>query len=169
MGGTRHLAAATMVLMLSPALLAAQSVSARLEAYLDAQVREEGFSGSVLVSFRGRSVLARGYGYANAEHAVANTTRTKFAIGSITKQFTAMAILILAERGRLHLDDTLGDHLPDVPDQWQDLTLHQLLTHTSGLMHSWALPGFRETMMIPAGLDETVERFREQPLLSRPG
>jgi CubicO group peptidase (beta-lactamase class C family) len=80
-----------------------------------------------------------------------------------------MAILILQEQGKLQLEDSLAIHLRDLPEHWASITLHQLLTHTSGIMHSWSLPGFEEKMMIPVTLDETLALFHDEPLLYEPG
>lgn len=80
-----------------------------------------------------------------------------------------MAIMILQEQGKLSVQDTIAKHLPDAPASWQTITLHQLLTHTSGFMHSWDLPGFAQTMMVPSTLDQTLVRFKDKPLLSKPG
>jgi CubicO group peptidase (beta-lactamase class C family) len=145
--------------------LHAQSLPDRLDTILE----QADLGGSVIVTRGGATLLSAGYGMANREHAVPNTPETKFRIGSITKQFTAMAILILQDRGKIHVEDRVGDHLTTVPDTWQELTIHQLLTHTSGIMHSWALPGFAETMSVPTTLDETLKRFFDQPLVFEPG
>jgi CubicO group peptidase (beta-lactamase class C family) len=142
-----------------------QDLGALLADYMD----EADFSGSVMVTKDGVSLLSSGYGMANLELGVPNSPSTKFRIGSITKQFTAMGILILQDQGRLKVEDRIGDHVPDVPESWRNLTIHQLLTHTSGIMHSWDLPGFAETMMIPAGLDGTLARFHDRALLFEPG
>ncbi len=143
----------------------AQDASGRLADYMEGA----DLSGSVIVSKNGVTLLSEGYGYANLELGVPNTPQTKLRIGSITKQFTSMAILILQERQRLGVHDSVGKHVPNVPDVWRSLTIHQLLTHTSGIMHSWNLPGFRETMMVPATLDQTLARYHRQPLLFTPG
>jgi CubicO group peptidase (beta-lactamase class C family) len=140
-----------------------------LTTLLDDYLKEADFSGSVMVTKDGVGLLSSGYGMANRELAVPNSPSTKFRIGSITKQFTAMGILILQDRGQLRVEDQVGDHVPDVPESWRDLTIHQLLTHTSGIMHSWDLPGFAETMMIPASLDGTLTRFHDRALLFEPG
>ncbi len=87
----------------------------------------------------------------------------------MTKQFTAMGIMILQEQGKLAVEDPLFRHLADMPEIWRSITIHQLLTHTSGIMHSWALPGFAETMGEPRTVQETIDRFRDQPLLFEPG
>jgi len=106
---------------------------------------------------------------ANKELGVPNTPETKFRIGSITKQFTSMAILLLQEQGKLKIDDLMSKHYPSAPDAWMEINIHHLLTHTSGIMHSWNLPGWRETMMVPATLDETLKRFHDKPLIFHPG
>jgi len=153
------------VLGLSGSAAEAQS----LADHLDRVVKDANLSGSVIVTIRGETVLSAGYGMANLELDVPNTPSTKFRIGSITKQFTSMAIMILQDRGLLRVEDRLGDHLEGIPEPWQGLTLHQLLTHTSGIMHSWALPGFAETMAVPTTVDATLERFFDQPLVFQPG
>ena len=100
---------------------------------MNACVKVDHFSGSVLVSKDGETVFGKGYGFANAEHQVPNTTQTKFRLGSITKQFTAMAILILQERGKLKVEDPVGKYIDDAPKAWEGVTIHHLLTHTAGV------------------------------------
>jgi len=153
----------------SPSIAAGQALAERMDRYLTELHLGGQLTGSVGVSERGEVLLAKGYGFADAEHEVSNTPQTRFRIGSMTKQFTAMAILILQEQGKLKVSDTLGMHLSGIPRTWEGLTIHQLLTHTSGLMHSWKLPGFEATMMVPASLDDVLKRFYEQPLVFKPG
>ena len=147
----------------------AQDTATKVDEYLTTKTRSQLFTGSVLVTRDGRNILRKGYGFANLEHRVLNTPETKFRLGSITKQFTAMAIMILQEQGKLSVQDTIAKHLPDAPASWQPITIHQLLTHTSGLMHSWDLPGFEQTQMVPSTPDQTLARFKDKPLLSKPG
>jgi CubicO group peptidase (beta-lactamase class C family) len=142
-----------------------QSLGDRLSLVLD----EIDISGAVIVAKGGRTLHEGGYGLANREWGIPNTPETRFRIGSITKQFTAAAILILQDRGFLSVQDEVGAHVSTVPDSWKGLTIHQLLTHTSGIMHSWALDGFAETMATPTTLDETLARFFAEPLLFEPG
>jgi D-alanyl-D-alanine carboxypeptidase len=83
---------------------------------------------------RGRdTIVMKGYGLADVENDVRATERTVYRIGSITKQFTAAAVLQLVERGRLSLDDSVGKHLPTVPAGWRKTPIRQLLNHTSGI------------------------------------
>src|SRR5277367_3896155 len=88
----------------------------RIEEYMAARVHRDKFSGTVLIARAGQVIFCKGYGMANLELDVACTPQTKFRLGSITKQFTAMAILILQERGKLNVSDKIKKYLPDVPN-----------------------------------------------------
>jgi CubicO group peptidase (beta-lactamase class C family) len=112
--------------------LAQQTVQQRLTAYMQGQYAINRFAGVVLVTRHDSVLLHQAYGLADYEWAVPATLDTKFALASITKSLTAIAILQLAERGQLQLTDRLGKFFPRFPNG-QDITLHQLLTHTSGL------------------------------------
>ena len=92
----------------------------------------------------GRVRLARGYGLADLENRVPVTDRTVFRIGSVTKEFTAAAVLLLAERGRLSLDDKLAKYLPNFP-RANEVTVRQLLNHTSGIRNYTSVPDFMAT------------------------
>lgn len=127
------------------------------------------FSGSVLIG-KGEEVLfAKGYGLANVEHEVQNTPQTKFRLGSITKQFTAMAVLILQEQGNLSVDDLVTKHVDGCPDAWKDVTIHHLLTHTSGIPSFTSLPEYPASMPLPSSPKQTLDRVREMPLELTPG
>ena len=89
---------------------------------------------SLMVIHKGKSVFAKGYGLADLVTKTPCTTNTKFRLASVSKQFTAMAVLILAERGKLKLDEKLTDFFPELPAYGKQITLSQLLTHTSGLI-----------------------------------
>ncbi len=88
---------------------------------------------SVAVIRDGQVVLVKGYGLANVEHAVAVKPGTVFQSGSVGKQFTAMAVMLLVDEGKIDLDERIGTYLGDVPGSWKDMTVRQLLTHTSGM------------------------------------
>ena len=108
------------------------SMTAKLDKYVQIYVDQGLFSGAVLVAKDGKILLSKGYGMANYEHMVPNTIQTKFDIGSITKQFTSMAIMQLVKEGKLKLNDTVASILPDAPHA-KEITVYQLLTHTSGI------------------------------------
>jgi D-alanyl-D-alanine carboxypeptidase len=125
---------------------------------------------SVVVAHRGRVLHARGYGTADREAGSAAGPETVYQLGSISKTFTAAAVLHLAERGLLSLDDPLGRHLPEVPSAWAEVRLHQLLGHTAGLPEFVLLPEFDALSADPeARADALVALLADRPLVSPPG
>lgn len=107
----------------------------RIEAYLE-KLDKLGYSGSVLVAFDGKPVISRGYGYSDRESKIKNSPKTLHDIGSITKQFTAAAILKLEMQGKLSTDDKITKYFQNVPPDKSDITLHDLLRHQAGLPSS---------------------------------
>lgn len=93
---------------------------------------KDGFDGSVLVASKGKILLSKGYGMADRENKVLCTEQTRFMIGSLTKQFTSMAIMQLEEKGLLSVNDNVERYIPSFP-YGKEITIHQLLSHTSGL------------------------------------
>ena len=142
---------------------------ARMDSVVRADADRGEFMGAVLVARDGAVLLDRGYGSANLEWRVANDGATRFRLASLTKQFTAAAVLLLAERGRLKLDDPVATHLPDVPAAWGAVTVRHLLAHTSGIANLTALPDHGEQKTRPATLDALIARFRDRPLEFAPG
>ncbi|MBN2519298.1 MAG: beta-lactamase family protein [Bacteroidales bacterium] len=129
----------------------------------------ENFNGNILVAVDGQPVFEKSYGFANLELDVKNSKDTKFCIGSLTKQFTSMAIFILFENGKLKLTDKISTYLDSLPETWQNITIYQLLTHTSGLIHSWTNDEFKKTMSLQKSLDEVVKFYYPFPLVAQPG
>lgn len=160
---------ALVIVAFCPLAARADETSEKLEAYMDAAVKADQFSGSVLVAKDGKILLAKGYGLANVEHEIPNTPDTKFRLGSITKQFTATAILILQEQGKLKVDDPIGKHLTDAPKAWEKVTIHHLLTHTSGIPSYTDDPEYAKSMTKPESVDSMIARFRDKPLDFEPG
>ncbi|MCC6396368.1 MAG: serine hydrolase [Bacteroidetes bacterium] len=105
---------------------------ATVRAYLDT-LEHEGFSGTVLVEFQGKVVISQGYGYSDVQNRRKNSARTIFDIGSITKQFTAAAIMKLEMQGKVSTEDRLPKYFKNVPPDKSEITIHQLLRHSSGL------------------------------------
>lgn len=124
---------------------------------------EKGFSGVALVAQGGRVLLHKGYGWADAGKQSPFRPDTAFDIGSVTKQFTAAAIVKLVEQGKVGFDDTLDRYFPDVPPGKRAITVHQLLTHTSGLPDA---VGDDYEKLTKAGL---LERAWRAELSSEPG
>jgi len=123
-----------------------------------------GFAGVVLVSVAGEPVLAQGYGLADRERGIPWTPGTVSCIGSITKQFTAAAILKLEEEGRLRVSDSITKYFADVPADKSSITLHQLLTHSSGIEDLEGRDDYD-----PIGREEFIRLAMKQPLSSPPG
>ena len=123
---------------------------------------------AVLVSRDGRVLFEGGYGYASIENQVKVTPATKFRIGSITKQFTAAAILRLQEQGKLSVTDPLSKFIPDFP-KGETITLHHLLTHTSGLHSYTNKPDFLPTVTVPIKSEELIQSFKNDPPDFAPG
>lgn len=107
---------------------------ARADQFVRAEMERQKIPGlAIAIIDHGKVVLARGYGYANVEHEVAVTPATVFQSGSVGKQFTATAVMLLVEDGRLTLDDPITRYLPEAPPEWSAIRIRHLLTHTSGI------------------------------------
>ncbi|HWS98848.1 MAG TPA: serine hydrolase [Pyrinomonadaceae bacterium] len=146
-----------------------EMISARIDEYMNAAVRAEHFSGSILVAKDGRPIVSRGYGMANYELDVPNAPHTVFQIASLTKAFTAAAVMQLQEKGKLCVNDAICKYLENCPPTWRPITVKHLLTHTSGLANYTNLPGYEQTAGRYATEEEVVALFRDKPLEFVPG
>ncbi len=142
---------------------------AKIEEYMQATMKADRFTGAILVARDDKILVSKGYGMADIEDDVPNAPHTKFRLGSITKQFTAAAILLLQERGKLGVQDSVCKYVDDCPAEWQPITIHHLLTHTSGIPNFTAMPDYLKTMALPSPAKETVGRVRALPLEFKPG
>ena len=124
---------------------------------------------SVVVARQGHSILSESFGNADLELDVPMPADASFEIGSVTKQFTAAAILLLAEGGKLAIDDELTKYLPDYPTHNQRITIRHLLTHTSGIKGYTELPEFGDLMPLRKSPDTLVKLFSSKPLDFAPG
>ncbi len=136
---------------------------------LDTYFTNLGFTGSVLIARDGKILLNKGYGEADRVKKIPNTARTKFRIASVTKQFTAMAILILQSQGKLDLQDSVCAYMSTCPSAWQAITLHHLLTHTSGLPDYYSSPDWALYQATPIAPSELIDHFIDKPLDFQPG
>jgi D-alanyl-D-alanine carboxypeptidase len=107
--------------------------TAKMREYLVAAATLGRLSGSVLVAEGGTVLLDSAFGFANMELGVRNTPDTRFRVASVTKQFTAMAVVMLAEAGKLRIGDPISKYLDSLPPEWSGITIHQMLRHTSGI------------------------------------
>ena len=130
---------------------------------------KKGFPGAaVIVSQNGQIVYQKGFGYSDVEHSIPITPETKFRIGSITKQFTAAAILKLQENGKLRLDDKLSKFIPDYP-RGDEVTIHHLLTHTSGIPSYTIKPDFMKTVTFQIDPQKFIDSFKNDTFDFDPG
>lgn len=136
---------------------------ARVHEYMN-RLASLGYTGGVLIVRNGTTVFQRSYGMANREAGIAADTATVYNLGSITKQFTAAAILRLEELGSLRTTDSVGRFFPSAPADKRGITLHQLLTHTAGFASDYSPSDYE-----PTTRDEYVRRMFAAPLRSRPG
>jgi CubicO group peptidase (beta-lactamase class C family) len=144
------------------------SYASEMETYLQAYLETGFFMGSVLVARAGEVLLNHSYGSANLEHGVLNTPQTKFRIGSVTKPFTAMAILKLQEQGLLDVQDSISAYIPEYPNGNQ-ITVHQLLNHTAGIPSFIGSLDAEYKKPLKVTIDELISWFSDKPLYFTPG
>lgn len=128
------------------------------------------FNGTALIAEQGKIIYKNGFGEANKEWAIPNKADTKHRLASISKQFTAMAVLQLVAKGKLELKVPITNYLPDYPQKTgNQITIHHLLTHTSGLPNYTSFPNYRDLMRNPQSTEDLVNLFAELPLDFTPG
>ncbi len=157
-------------LVACPVLPPAQNAKAqKIQQYMLAANKLQGFSGSILVARNGEVLSSGGYGMANAEWNNPNRPSTKFRIGSLTKQFTAMAVMILQEHKALSVTDPICKYVRNCPASWRAISIHELLTHTSGIPDYTEFPKYEETQALPTSVGGLIDRFCTLPLRFTPG
>lgn len=124
---------------------------------------------TVIVSQRGTIVFRKAYGLANTEENVPLRPEFSLRAGSVTKQFTGAAIMLLADQGKLSLAEDIGRYLPDYPENGRHVTIENLLTHTSGIRNYTELPQFRSVLNNDVGVADVIAFFKDSPLQFRPG
>lgn len=124
---------------------------------------------SLAVVHKGKVVKAQGYGFANLEHRAPATPDTVFQLASVTKQFTATAVMQLVEAGKIQLDDKVSQHLTDLPAAWKDVTVRQLLNHTSGIKSYTAIPNFAQQLRKDFTPTELLGLVKDSPMDFAPG
>ncbi|HLE68652.1 MAG TPA: serine hydrolase domain-containing protein, partial [Vicinamibacteria bacterium] len=149
--------------------VAAGQVASDLDAIASSYYPATEPGAAVLVTKDGEVLLRKGYGLADLEQGIPIEPDMVFRIGSVTKQFTAAAILLLEEEGKLSVEDDLRKHLPDYPTSGRTITIAQLLTHTSGIRSYTDMPDFGKRMREDMSVEEIIALFRDEPLGFEPG
>lgn len=158
-----------LALALMCTMLSAQDIVAKVDEYMNAGVKLGRFSSAVLIAQNDKVLLSNGYGVANYEEDAPIMPFTKFRIASITKEFTAMAILILQERGLLRVEDAICKYVSECPPAWEEVTVHQLLTHTSGVPDWIGFAGSDTMHRLQTPVSSLIARFKSRPLSFKPG
>jgi CubicO group peptidase (beta-lactamase class C family) len=141
----------------------------RMEQVIQSYVEKKQFMGAVLVARGNNILLDKGYGYANLEWNIPDSPKTKFRLGSITKQFTAASILLLQERGKLKVTDLVKKYMSAAPAAWDKITIFNLLTHTSGIPSFTSFSDYHSIEPFPITPEKLVAQFRDKPLDFQPG
>jgi CubicO group peptidase (beta-lactamase class C family) len=149
--------------------LAAEDPASKIDKILNSLTEREAFTGAVLVARNGEVLLSQGYGLADRDKKLPNAPQTKYRLGSITKQFTAMAILMLQAQDKLNVQDSICRYISECPVTWQDITIHHLLTHTSGIPNFTDFRDYKATKATPSPPEQTIARFKDKPLNFPPG
>jgi len=173
--------AATLILLQTPyiaaqeapvaaaAAAAEQSFAERFDAVIGSNYKATDPGITVLVARDGKPLLRKAYGMANIEKKQAMTPEMSLRLGSITKQFTAVSILMLADEGKLSVQDDITRHLPDYPTRGKKITIEHLLTHTSGIVSYTGKPGFMAAMNTDLTVAQMIDSFKNDPLEFEPG
>src|SRR5450631_1749173 len=166
-----------LVLLFAPMLSSAQGADlgpagSRINQIMQAHSAAGDFNGSVLVARDDHILFEQGFGLANMEWNVSNDIRTKFEIGSMTKQFTALLVLQFVNEGKVKLDGHISEYLPYYrKDTGSRVTVSELLSHTSGVPNFLAVPGFLEgpASRVKYGVEEFVGKYCSGDLRFQPG
>jgi CubicO group peptidase (beta-lactamase class C family) len=157
---------AGIILLFVTPCAAQEGISAKVDEYIKAEMQKQRIPGlSLAVIKDGQIILAKGYGLANVEHQVPVKPETIFQSGSVGKQFTATAVMILVEDGKIALDDKIGKYLDGAPESWKSVTVRHLLTHTAGLTDYHKDFDFHRDYTE----DELLKRAAPIPLAFQPG
>ncbi|MBP6335117.1 MAG: serine hydrolase [Bacteroidia bacterium] len=157
-------------LLFSVTLLKGQSKEAEIDSIVQLFVEYTHFNGSVLAAENGEVVYKNAFGYANMEWQIPNTTKTRFKLASLGKQFTALLIMQMVEEGKIELTGKICDYIPDYPkESGTIITIHQLLTHTSGIPNYHVISDYSPNQGRAYTRDEYLNLFKNKPLMFTPG
>lgn len=159
----------TLALVQVTGILSAQPTLAdQIAAYIKPYAETRNFNGTVLVAERDRIIFEGSYGFANEDFQAPNQSNTIYHMASVSKNFTAAAVLILEQKGLLNTSDLVSKHIPDYPSGAR-ITLHHLLTHTSGIPNINDMPEYAFASRNPQTPESLVDIFKNKPLEFDPG
>jgi D-alanyl-D-alanine carboxypeptidase len=170
-----YLASAASLIHAQPATKPPEMVKApqsvdRIDDYVQAEIGKRHIPGvSIAIVQDGKVVRAKGYGMANVELSVPATEKTVYQLASVTKTFTAATIMMLVEEGKLGLDDKISKHLSDLPAAWDNVTVRQLLNHTSGIKSYTSVRDFFKTARVDYKHRQILDLVAKEPMDFAPG
>ncbi len=138
-------------------------IASQADNLLSHEASQQQFSGTVLIARNGQVLLDKGYSMANWSPQIPNTPDTRFYLGSTSKQFTAMAILLLQQQGKLHIQNSICAAISPCPSEWHSVTLHDILTHTSGIQD------LDDSSLLGTSPQDWIESYKGIPLAFTPG
>jgi len=147
-------------------VVCSQEIGVELDKYMQEVARRGRFSGTVVVGDQDTVYLNAGYKYANIEHEIPNSPKTMFRVASVTKMVTATAVLQLQEQGLLSVDDAIDKYIDNFPRS-NEITIHHLLSHTSGIPTISEIP--LEMKVLPVEPEHIIAHFADYPLGFTPG
>ncbi|PZX49614.1 serine hydrolase domain-containing protein [Algoriphagus chordae] len=147
----------------------AQSLDAKIDSLLESTFTPDGPGAVFLVAIAGKPIYRKAFGLANLELKVPMNPENVFEIGSMTKQFTAVSILMLMEQGKLQLDDEITKFIPDYPTRGKSITVHHLLTHTSGIKSFTSMKSLRAIEKQDLTPTELIDFFKNEEMDFDPG
>lgn len=147
----------------------AQDLKSQVDEYLLSHSQPDAPGASVLIAKDGKAIYKKAVGMANLELDVPLSTDNVFEIGSITKQFTAVSILMLEEQGKLKVEDEITKYIPDYPTNGKTITIHNLLNHTSGIKSYTSMESFIKHARTDMTPTELIDVFKNEPLDFDPG
>lgn len=150
-------------------LATGQDISRELDSLMEKQFKPNEPGAVALVVKNGNPIYRKAFGMADLEHNIQMTPEHVFGIGSMTKQFTAVGILMLMEQGSLSLQDSITKYITGYPTQGHVITIHHLLNHTSGVKSYTELQKWRKIWRNDLTTQEMMDVFKDEPMDFAPG
>lgn len=156
-------------LLIFHSVIFAQSFELKVDSLLKEKYKPNSPGAVFLVAHNGNTIYEKAFGSANMELKTPMKSENVFGIGSITKQFTSVSILMLLEEGKLNLDDEITKYIPDYPTKEKTITIHHLLTHTSGIKNYTSMRELRDILKKDLTPMELINFFKNEPMDFSPG
>lgn len=155
--------------LISNSVLFAQNLERKIDSLITSKFKPENPGAVFMAVKNGKVIYRKAFGMANLEFDISMKPESVFEIGSMTKQFTAVSILMLAEQGKLKLDDEITKFIPDYPTNGNRITIHHLLTHTSGIKDFTSMKAIKDIARRDLSPKELVDFFKNEPIDLLPG